>query len=73
VSSIGRLGLDGVLEASNAFRKALSKLWQLLWAEQKEGDHENNEQVSGLEQVFDHKSSVFNSACEQPTVRMKFA
>src|ERR1035438_8794811 len=46
--------LQRVLKAANALGQTLSELRQLLRAEEQQGDGQDDQQVPGLEQIFNH-------------------
>lgn len=46
---VARTRLESVFESPDSLGQALSEFGQLLWAEQKECDGQNHQQVPGLE------------------------
>src|SRR4051812_31190474 len=50
---------EGLLEAADRRAESASCLWQSLGAEHDQRDGENQEQVCGAEDVFDHQWSLW--------------
>src|SRR5579875_3108427 len=55
-------GLHAVAEGADAFAETLSQFRKLLGAKNEQRDHQDNEQVTRLQQSFKHKGSPCGAA-----------